>query len=499
MKKLLKIIPYFFPLLLFSQTNSIKSIEDITLPKAIKIATDSSLTSFKAKNLYLSGYWEYRTFKAERLPSMSLDMTPFSYNQNFIKRYDYQNNVDVYKSQQSLYSSANLSIKQNVDFTGGTFFIDTELDYLRNFGLSEYEQYTSIPFRIGYSQSLFGFNSFKWGKKIEPVKYQKVKKELLYNIEEISEQASEYFFDLALSQTVYNLAKQNIANSDTLYRIGLERYKIGSISQSDLLTLKLEMLNAGNNIGNADIDLQKSTSTLATFLRFDGQTQFNLDLPNKPLDIFINAADAIGLAKENNPTFPELKENILSAQQTLDKTKKESHFSASLSASVGFNQIANTFIDAYHKPLQQDVVSVSLSVPIIDWGVRRGKVNVAQRNLDAVNITVKQTEQAFVQDVLMTVNEFNLRQSQIKSTQEAKEIAEQAYGKTKQLFIIGKTDVNTVNLAISRQIEAERNYISSLKNYWLSYYKIRKLTLYDYVKKKSIMGDFDLTLGFKAN
>jgi outer membrane protein TolC len=486
----------FFSMLIFSQVRAQNHVKSLTLSVAIEVAADSSLASFKAKNLYLSGYWQYRTFKAERLPSMTLDMTPFSYNNNFVERYDYTKNVDVYMSQQSLNSSANLSIKQNLDFTGGTFYINTQLAYLRDFGLSQYEQYSSVPVSIGYSQSLFGFNSFKWEKKIEPVRYEKVKKQLIYNLQEISEQTSEYFFDLALNQTIYDLAKQNIANSDTLYRIGQERYKIGTISQSDLLTLKLNVINSRNDVGNAEINLKTSTFTLASYLRYDTRMEFHLELPTQPLDIIILADDVMKKAKENNPTIPEMKETILTAQQTLDQTKKQSRFSASLSAGVGFNQVAYDFTDAYRKPLQQDVLSINLSVPIIDWGLNKGKVNMARENLNIVKITAKQTEQAFEQAVLMTVYEYNLRQSQIQLSEEAKQIAELAYNKTKQLFFIGKTDVNGVNLSISRQIEAEQNYIMALKNYWLCYYKIRKLTLYDFVEKKTISVDFEKIHGF---
>jgi len=486
MKYISVFIFFCFSIQANSQLEKNQNFQLLTLERAISIATDSSLSAFRAKNLYLSGYWQYRTYKAERLPSASLDMTPFSYNHNFTKRYDYTNNVDVYKSQQSLNSYANLSIKQNVDLTGGTFYIDTELGYFRDFGQTKYEQYSSVPFRIGYSQSLFGYNSFKWEKKIEPLKYEKVKKELLYNIEEIAEQTSDYFFNLALYQTLYNLAKQNVANSDTLYKIGMERYKIGTISQSELLTLKLDVINAQNNIGNAELNLKKSTFNLAAFLHFDNQINFNINIPENTLNVILDSRDAVRLAKENNPTYLEQKENILTAQQNLDQTIKASRFSASLSASVGFNQVATDFVDAYNKPLQQDVVAVGLNVPIVDWGVRKGKVNIAKRNLEVINISAKQTEQTFEQDVLSTVSEYNLRHSQIKLTKEAKDIAKQAFEKTKQLFFIGKVDVNTVNLAVSRQIEAESNYVSALKNYWLCYYKIRKLTLFDFVERKPI-------------
>ncbi|HLW50418.1 MAG TPA: hypothetical protein VKZ78_05550, partial [Sphingobacteriaceae bacterium] len=106
----------------------------LTLQESIKIASDSSLQSFRTKNLYMASYWQYRTFQAARLPSLTLNMNPLQYSRDFTRRYDLENNVDIYRTQQSLYSSGNLSIHQNLDATGGIFFIDSELGFLRSIG-----------------------------------------------------------------------------------------------------------------------------------------------------------------------------------------------------------------------------------------------------------------------------------------------------------------------------------------------------------------------------
>ena len=42
----------------------------LTLSDAVRLANDSSLTAFRYQNLYASGYWEWRTFRANRLPSL---------------------------------------------------------------------------------------------------------------------------------------------------------------------------------------------------------------------------------------------------------------------------------------------------------------------------------------------------------------------------------------------------------------------------------------------
>lgn len=491
MIRLLFIVLLYLSCCVLTLPAQVGNTERLNLTKAIEIATDSSLSAFRAKHLYLASYWQYRSFRANRLPSLFLNTNPLQYNRNFTKRYDSQGNIDVYKTQQNLSSSANLSLRQNVDFTGGTVFIDSDLGYLRSFGFDKVEQFSTIPIRVGYSQSLFGYNSFKWDKKLEPLQFEKAKKELIYNIEEISEITTEYFFNLVLSQKLFDIALQNVNSNDTLYQIGLERHKIGAISQADLLTLKLYKINAQNDLANAKIDLQRSSFLLATFLRLDANTVFELEMPDQIKVFSINIDDAIEETKKNNPKIAEIKEQLLLAQQGLDIAEKNSRFTASISASMGFNQVAGSFPQAYKKPLQQEMVSVGLSIPILDWGVRKGNVNMAKSNLNSVLISTKQSEIALEQEIIMSVNDFNTRINQIKSAEDALKVSEMAYEETKQRFLIGKSDVNSLNLSLNRQTEAQRNYIIAVKNYWQGYYKIRRLTLYDFVNKSSILLKFE--------
>lgn len=467
----------------------------LTLDRTIEIAADSSLEAFRSKNLYLTGYWQYRTYKADRLPSLTLNLKPAEYYRDITRRYDSESDIDIYRKQQSYYAGGKLEVKQNFDLLGGTFILDSDLGYIRNFGDNAYSQFTSVPIRIGYSQSLLGYNPFKWERKIEPLKFEKAKKNLLYNMERLSEQATTYFFALAMAQAEYDLAKENVASTDTLYQTGQERLKIASISRADLLTLKLDAVNARNTLQNAEISLKRAMFSLASYLNFDKNTEIHLRLPGRPRNMEISVDEALVLARENNPTFLDLRQQILEAEQQVDKTKKEALFNASVSASIGFNQVSDKFKDVYRNPLQQDVVSVSVSIPLVDWGVRRGKHNIAKNNLNVTQISAKQEELTVEEDVIMTVGDFNIQQDLIVSAEEALDLAIMAYAETKQRFMIGKADINSLTLSLNRQQEAQRNYISALQNYWLSYYKIRKLTLHDFETGISLSNQFDYKNG----
>ncbi len=463
----------------------------LDLQRTIRLANDSSLSAFRYQNMYLSGYWEYRSYKAARLPSLTLNITPAQYYRYITQRYDSEQNLDVYREQQMYAANAGLSIEQNFDLLGGTFYIDTELDYMRNFGATKSTQFSTVPFRIGYSQDLLGYNAFRWDRKIEPLKYEKVKRQFIYNTEEVSEEAVNYFFSLAMAQAEHRLAADNVMTTDTLYAIGQQRQKIASISQADLLTLKLDRVNARNTLRNAEISLKRAMSALATFLNLDKNTRIELDLPSRPRTMIVSADKALALAKENNPTYLEQRQNVLEAEQNVDKTRKESLFNASFNASVGFNQVADNLGAAYKNLLQQDLVSFSVSIPLVDWGVRKGKYNMAKNNLNVVRIAARQEEITLEEDVMMTVSDFNVQQELIASAEEALDLAELAYDETRKRFIIGKADISSLTLALNRQQEAQKNYITALQNYWLSYYKIRKLTLYDFDSGFSLSDRFD--------
>ena len=104
----------------------------LSLEKTIQLAADSSLEAFRSKNLYLTGYWEFRNYKAERLPSLTLNLTPAQYYRDITKRYDSEADIDVYRKQQSFYAGGSLNLKQNFDWLGGSFYIDSDLGYMRS-------------------------------------------------------------------------------------------------------------------------------------------------------------------------------------------------------------------------------------------------------------------------------------------------------------------------------------------------------------------------------
>ena len=471
-----------FFLIIFVLISSVATAQlRLSLDDVIALAKDSSLTAFRYKNMYLANYWNFKSFKAQRLPSLTLDVQPVVYNRQLVSRYDSENDIDIYRQQKSYAASAGLTLTQNFDPLGGTFYVTTSLDYLRGFGDNTFNQYTAVPFIIGYRHNSFGFNQFKWDRKIEPLKFEKAKLEYLYNTELIAIQAVQYFFQLALSQAQYDNAVIQKDKCDSLYLIGQLKYNIASITKSDLMTLELDVLNAQNSIATAQVAVRRDMLRLTSYLGLDRNTQLQLILPEKPPNIAINYNAAIEMMHKNSYMILEKMQSVSEAEMNLDRIRKSNRVSAGISASVGYNQEAEELKDAYRDPMRRDVISVSISVPLVDWGVRKGQKNQAANALDIAKIDQAQKMDELEQNVINTVAEFNTRFDLLITAEESLRLAKAVYEQNILNFQNGSCDITTLSSSQTRLLNAQNQYITSMRDYWSCYYEIRSQTLFDFI------------------
>ena len=460
--------------------------QDINLEYCIDRATNHSLQASRVENDFLTGQSDFFNYKAGRLPSVSLRFNPLQYNSQFTKRYDYNENIDVYRQQQLISSSAGVSISQGVELTGGRFTLESDLNYMRNFGENLYTQYSSVPVRFGYSQSLFGYNRLKWEKIIETLKYEKVKKQYLYAREAAAEKAISIFFDLATAQAEYVMATDNIASADTLLAHGKEKNRFGIISQADLLTLELDFISAQNALEDAITKLDHATTAFLSFFDLDNDDNIRIELPEYLPELTIPVEEAFFQMKENNPDILYYRQRELESAQTVEQMKKTGGVDAYISASVGFNQAGNRFVDSYNHPLRQDMVNVSVSVPIVDWGTRKRRLTSAKNNRNVTIKTIEQDAYNLEQELTANISEFNRQRELTKKSQTAYRMANEIYDINKQRFIVGKTDANALTLSRNRKDNTQRTYLSTLNRYWILYYTIRKITLYDFEKREKL-------------
>jgi len=460
-----------------------------TLEEVIKLSQEQSPDAIRAKHRFRASYWEMRTYKAEFLPKMSFNVTP-NYSHAYEKNWNSNSNKYEYNTINNFTADAGVNIYQQVGLTGGSFFIQSNLNGIYNISDTT-TMYNSSPLSVGYRQNINGFNELKWKKKIEPLKYDEAKSNYIRSMENVSAKAVDYFFQLMLAQRNLEIANMNYSNTDTLYKIAQGRYNIGTIAENELLQMELSNLNAGLNLNEAGIDLEMKKFQIRSFLGFNESVDINLEVPESINSFDVNVQRAIEEANANSPDILSYSRQLLEAERDVKKARAERGLNADLYASVGLTQRADAFSRVYENPSDQQRVSLGINIPILDWGLAKGRYRMAKSNQEVVKTNIDQARVDFEQQIFLKVMQFNLQDDQVNIAAKADTIAQNRYEVTKQRFLIGKINVLDLNDSQKSKDEANTRYISAMNNYWRYYFELRKLTLYDFESNQKILYDIN--------
>ncbi len=475
----------------FLKVQAQKETISLSLEEAVKIAAQKSLDAFRYKNMYLSSYWEFRYYKADKLPSLSLTTTPLDYNHYRKREYNFQTNQDEYVLRDYFNSDVALQVDQKIGLTGGDLYVTSGMGMVKNLGGDVSTSYQSVPINIGYSQKLNGYNDLRWQSKIEPIKFEKAKKSFIQSQENLAMKSTTMFFDLVEAQIQLKIAQNNMSNADTLYKIGKGRFQVGTVTQDELLNLELGQLNSQQALNKARLEVQRAQSGLNSYLTMDKGTQLNCKVPSEIPTLQILADEALSRALKNNPDILDQEQQMMEQDRVVAQVKSETGMNTSLFAAFGLNQSTNDISQVYQNPDQSQRLTIGLNVPIVDWGRRRGRLMMAESTREVANARVKQSRIDFEQNIFQSVMEFNLQAEQVKNAAKADTVAAKGYEVTFQRFLIGKVDVIKLNQARNDRESARKAFISSVNTYWSYFYRLRMLTLYDFVKKEDLTAEYD--------
>ena len=456
----------------------------LSMIDVIRIAQESSPQAVQARNTFESAWLSYRSYKAEMLPTLSLSSSPsLNRSTNYVTLPD---GSEQYARSNSMRNNLSLDLTQNVWLTGGTISLSGSLSRLDLLGENPSHTYYSQPLQISFSQSLNGYNSFKWSRKTQPLEYRRARKQYAETMELVASQAASVFFALVSAQTDLEIAKLNYAAVDTLYTYGLGRYNIGTITENELLQLELNRLNGETSIINSQMSFDDAVDQLRNFLNLSSDTRIEVIADDSIPHFSVPLDQAMELARLNSPDMESLELSRLNSESNLAYYKSQAGFKASIYLRLGLAQTADELPESFRNLNDEQSVSISVSIPILDWGRARGRVRIAENNLELARMRNEQNEVSFEKTVTRTVAQFNLQERQVDIARRAMQTAQHRYEVARHLYINGNSTILDLNTAITSKDSAYRGYVSALSRYWQLYYTIRSLTAYDFMNNELI-------------
>ncbi|MGF7215450.1 outer membrane protein TolC [Spirosoma lacussanchae] len=460
----------------------------LTLGEVVTIAREQSIASKQAITQQKTNYWKYRSFLADFRPQLSLDGSLPSFTRSFVQVVQPDGTI-AFQPVSNNNSLLNLSLSQNIPFTGGSIYVQQQFQRFDDF-LNRRTLYNGIPFAIGLSQPLFRFNLMKWDRRTEPLRYAESNQQYIEALEQVALDATSLYFDLLVAQVNLQIAETNRANNDTLYTIARHKLELGKISRNDLLQLQLSVLNARKDLASARQTAEVASLKLRTLMNSREEENgpsmasrprpFELVIPTEVRDFTVDLQLALKQAFSNRSDAIAFRRKLLEAERDMEKARKENGLNATLNADFGLTNRGNRPGDVYVRPQDRQFVEIQFTVPVMTWGRARARTETARANQELTLQTVEQAKRTFEQQIYTQVTLLDMLRQQVKLTAEADQIAQSRYQIAQERFKLSDLTVTDLGIAIQDKDRARRDAILALRDYWQAYYTLRLLTLYDF-------------------
>ena len=434
------------------------SAQQMSIEEAISLARSRSVDALKAKQVFISSYWQWHAYKASRFPSLYLYGNHLNFDRSIALLQSPDDGSMRYVSSHNLQNGIGLQARQNITFTGGTLYVYTDLNRIDQFGMDRSITWYSQPVTISYQQPLFAYNQFKWDKLIEPKEYEKGKRAYIESMEKITADAVAAYFALLLAQQNEEIAKTNYVNTGKMHQVAAERVKLGTVTRDEYLQLELRMLNDSIAINENAIKVREAQMLLNSLLGLDESYEIRPVLDEHIPEITVRYETVLEKALSNSRFSLDNEINLLNAQSAVEKAKAERGITMAFNARFGLSKTAPTFSETYLNPLDQEVVKAQ----------------------------VQQSENDFRRTIFTAVGQFNNQRQQCNASRRASAIASERYALMMDKFRAGNATVLELNTAQTENDNARQQYIKDISNFWNYYYTLRQYTLYDFIQGEDI-------------
>lgn len=244
---------------------------------------------------------------------------------------------------------------------------------------------------------------------------------------------------------------------------GQERYKVGSILESDMLLLEAQYISDSTNVIETRISRDNSIMSLKVLLSMDPLDNLQIIQPNTDnLDDMTASLPseeaAIDMALEAYPSLKLSQYDILLAENNISMAKTGYMPSLNANANVGtghtdFDNVGQQFDDKFNQS-----IGISLSIPIYSRGqnranVKRSKIALEQAQLDyeQTQLDVRQTVSLAYRNVISSYNTFK-----------ASEMKENAYSKSYNAY---EVQFNYGKITAVELLQQQNNYLNVLNTF----------------------------------
>ena len=354
-------------------------------------------------------------------------------------------------------------------------FVRNMPDYIRlSFGLENtftYGAQLTQPLFLGWA-GIAGIQTAKAAERAAEQNVESKRQDLIY-------QTANVFYGCMMAQELVKVQEEALAQSKANLDNVLKKYNVGSASGFDKMRAEVEYANLQPELISARNNYQSALTGLRTILGLDKGTEIEAqgefkysedDLLNSPL------SDLQNLAMENRPDLKALDEQKTMASKGV--TIARSDFLPKVFFQTDYSYMAqrNDYKFNQNDFSKGFTSAVSVQIPLFSGFKSVRQYQQARLDRGIMMDTEKQVFDGVAAQVEVAYNKLQEANEKYMSAKETVNLATEALRLANLMYDEGantQLDVLNSQLALTR---ARMNFVSSLHDYQVARYELRKVT-----------------------
>jgi outer membrane protein TolC len=459
----------------------------ITLPEAIAIAERQGLAAAAARDSRDAARWRDRAFSARLLPQLSFGGEAVNLDRS-INPILQDDGTTLLLRQQRTVSGIGMTVAQPLPWSGTELTMSSQVaryDVLDADNVT-HRFWQTQPVVLGIRQSIFRPRTRLWEMRQQDIAASIAERQYLETREDNAATTATAFFDYYAATVALANATANAAVNDTLYTLNTGRFEVGKIGENDLLQSELALLRSRTSLDGAKLERDRTEAALRRLLNLPPDQRIEVVPPKEVPPIQADPDTAAEQALHNASAIEQIELEGVLAKRRISEARLNNGFGATINAEVGVNQTAAQFGAAYDAPLPKQRVTLGVEMPFFQWGGARAEVQAARAEEARARSRARARREALEEEARFAALQLTQTGRVLAISAKADTVAAKRFEVAKNRYVIGKIGIGDLYIAQNEKDQAVVAYVQALRAYWTAYYRLRRVTLFDFEEGRKL-------------
>jgi outer membrane protein len=479
-----KVFSSFLILLLFMPI-SLQSYSQkaLTLEEALKVAENNSPSMKRTKLSLIRSQENLNAQNASLKSKFSLELTPY----NYLHQKEFSDLISGFNTLERHKSFGNFTIAQPIIWTDAVLSLQNNFGYTNstnqnNLSTNKYKGFNN-NLSINLTQPIFTYNRTKLTLKELQLALENAQLNYAIQLLSLEKSVTQAFYGVYQQQQNLEIAMEAYENMQKSYEVSKNKAEAGLVAREEIFQAELNLASSKSDYENSQVSFENAKDEFKLLIGMSLYDDLSV-LPNIEVDtVKVNIAFAIDQGLKNRMELRQSQINIETTEFDLIRTKALNEFYGSIGLSVGLFGDNEKLGNIYENPTDNESVSLSLTIPLWDWGEKKSRIKSTEANIKSAQISFEEEQNSIILGIRQVYRNLNNLQNQITIAKQNVSNAQLTYDLNLERYKNG--DLTGMDLSIyqNQLSQKQLSYTNSLISYKLELLNLKIQTLYDFEKR----------------